>query len=68
MVNSDLQREVNNKKQQVIVNAETASLNAEIALDKKNNKAFYSILPGTIGQEKAVPGAYYQAEFVVLFF
>lgn len=43
MVNSDLQREVNNKKQQIIVNAETASLNAEIALDKKNNKAFYSI-------------------------
>ena len=68
MVNSDLQREVNNKKQQVIVNTETACLNAEIALDKKNNKAFYSISPGTIEQKKAVPGASYQAESVVLFF
>lgn len=43
MVNSDLQREVNNKKQQVIVNTETVCLNAEITLDKKNNKAFHSI-------------------------
>lgn len=56
MVNSDLQREVNNKKQQVIVNTETACLNAEIALDKKNNKAFYSISPGTIGQKKLFLG------------